>query len=112
MGAASFTSSTTHADGTPIPMAPLPVERPSIRLTLSLSRAALEARIAYARQAAFGDPKFGIPKRLTVKYLYMGFTRATDYLPEDRPDSPSRLVLPELELRKILEKMFSELPDN
>ena len=59
----------------------------------------------------FGDPKFGLPKTLIVKYSYFGFTRTTRVLPEDRPNSPSCLVLPEPELRKTLEQMFSNSPD-
>lgn len=56
-----------------------------------------------------GDPKFGKPKTLRVKYSYAGFTRIV-ILPEERQDSPSRLVLPEPELRNIMEKMMNEFP--
>lgn len=59
--------------------------------------------------AHFGDPKFGVPKTLTVKYSFAGFTQKVS-LPEARLDTPSRLVLPQPELREVLEKMLKEFP--
>lgn len=58
-----------------------------------------------------GDPKFGVPKTLTVRYSFAGFNKKV-VLPEDHPDAPSRLMLPESELRKVLERMLSDFPNN
>jgi hypothetical protein len=61
--------------------------------------------------STLGEPKFGVPKRLTVSYSFAGFTR-TISIREGIPDAPSQLSLPESELLEALEKMLKQYPVN